>query len=87
MEHVLKNQGAFEKIKKEQGAKKNEKGAEKKWKGSKDGKTQGSREQRVKMWREQGARTPPYRASSKALRYKILLNEMKSVLSKKSKEE
>ncbi len=36
-------------IKKEQGAKKNEKGAEKKWKGSKDGKMQGSREQRVKM--------------------------------------
>ncbi len=35
---------------------KNEKGAEKKWKGSKDGKIQGSREQRVKCERsrEQG---------------------------------
>ncbi len=42
----------------------NEKGAEKKWKGSKDGRMQGSREQRVKTWREQGERTPPNRAST-----------------------
>ncbi len=40
---------ALEKIKKEQQAKKNLKGAEKKLKGSKDVKMQGSKEQGVKM--------------------------------------
>ncbi len=38
-----KNQGAFEKIEKEQGSKKNEKGAEKKFKGARMEKIQGSR--------------------------------------------
>ena len=62
-EHAPKNQGACKKVKKEQGAKKNQKGAEEKLKGREDGKMQGSREQRLKMWREQGERTPPNRAS------------------------
>ena len=48
-EHWIDNPGAWEKWEKEQGARKNEKGAKKKGKRSKHGKSKRSREQGVEM--------------------------------------